>query len=90
MKQLGQYRLVTWSLRSLGWTGSGGDSVPEPIPATIYGTIFASEDGVRIGFEVDGVRYAGIVQDGVLSTELVDEFWSLGEWKLEVEVWGVV
>lgn len=71
-----------------GW--AFGEPLPALPPHVVYGTIFASEDEVRIGFEVDGIRYAGIVQDGVLSTELVDEFWSLGEWKPEVEVWGAI
>jgi hypothetical protein len=52
--------------------------------------IVATADAVQVGFELDGVRYAGTVRAGVLTTEEVDAFWMAGEWRPEVEIWGAV
>ncbi|RJQ27118.1 hypothetical protein C4577_02250 [Candidatus Parcubacteria bacterium] len=56
----------------------------------VYGTIFANEDGtIRVGFINGNTIYSGLVTDGSLTTEEVDEFFQQPDlWEYQTNIWG--
>ncbi len=53
----------------------------------VYGLILATDNGIRVGYEIDSIRFSGLVHDGELTTEAVDALFLEGEWLDQTEVW---
>lgn len=72
------------------WAGwQWGDPVPEPQAAQVWGVIEANDGTIAVGWELDGHRYATVLNGSERQDwEVLDGLFSEGEWIDETQLWN--